>query len=256
MSNEQEMGVFDHLEELRRRIIISAVAILVVTAVAFFFSDMLLKVLLLPAGGMQLKAFSLMDGFSIKWRIALYTGIVVAFPIWAYQAYGFISPGLMENERKAVFPTLASSLVLFAIGSIFGYYLLWGMIRVLIELFPSQVEYLPGADDYISFVTFFLLACGLAFQLPILLTVLVHLRLLSSDILRKQRRIAYFGLFAFAEIITPVSDPIVAPLTVMLPLLILYEGSIWAARIIEANRARAAKQAQQKQNQQKISPRV
>lgn len=230
------MSLVDHLEELRRRIIISVAAILVATLAAFFLADPLLNVLLLPSGGLQLKAFGIMDGFMIKWHIALYAGIVVAFPVWAYHVYSFISPGLMEHERRAIFPALGGSLVLFVIGSIFGYYLLWGMIRVLIELFPQQVEFLPAADAYISFVVFFLLSCGLAFQLPTLLILLVRLRLLSVNTLRKQRRIAYFALFVFAEIITPVADPIVAPLTVMVPLLLLYELSIFVARRIEAGR--------------------
>lgn len=178
----------------------AATAILVATAAAFLLSDSVLRALLLPAGGMQLNAFSIMDGFMIKWRVALYTGIVVAFPIWAYQLYGFVRPGLSEQEQKAIFPTL------------WGALLLWGMVRVLVEFFPQQVKYLPSADDYISFVVFFLLACGIAFQLPVLLIALIRLRILSVDLLRKQRRIAYFALFVFAEIITPISDPIVAPL--------------------------------------------
>ncbi len=230
------MTVIEHLEELRRRIIVSALAILIATAAAFFLSNAVLQFLLLPSGGLQLNAFSLMDGFMIKWRIALYTGIVAALPVWAYQLYRFISPGMLEHERHAILPALAGSLVLFAIGTLFGYYLLWGMIRVLIQLFPLEVKFLPSADDYISFVIFFLISCGLAFQLPILLLILVQLRILSSDVLRKQRRIAYFVLFVFAEIITPVSDPIVAPLTVMVPLVLLYELSIWLAKGIERRR--------------------
>lgn len=237
------MDIIGHLEELRQRIIISALAILLATAIAFVFSGQVLSFLLIPSQGLHLNAFGLMDGFMIKWRIALYTGITVAFPIWAYQLYQFVSPGLLPNERRTIFPALFGSLILFALGSLFGYYLLWGMIRVLIQLFPPQVSYLPSADDYISFVTFFLLACGLAFQLPTVLIILVQLRILSVQIMRKQRKIAYFALFAFAEIITPVSDPIVAPLTVMLPLVILYEFSIlWAARI-EAGRRRREAQA-------------
>ncbi len=234
--HEKYMGIFDHLEELRRRIIIAGAAILVVTAVAFFFSDAILKILLLPSGGLQLKAFSLMDGFMIKWHIALYTGIAGAFPVWAYQLYAFVSPGLKDNERRAIFSPLLISFILFILGALFGFYLLWGMIRVLKELFPVEVQFLPAADDYISFVVFFLVACGLAFQLPTLLIILVRLHILNSTILRQQRRISYFILFAFAEIITPVSDPIIAPLTVMVPLVILYEISILAARRIEAGR--------------------
>ncbi len=218
------------------RILWSAAAIVLVTAVAFFFSDPILKLLLLPSGGLQLRAFGLMDGFMIKWRIALYTGIVIAFPVWAYHLYRFVVPGLKDEERQLIFTPLVSAFILFVLGSLFGYYLLWGMIRVLIELFPNEVQFLPAADDYISFVTFFMLACGLAFQLPTLLVILVRLRILNSRILRTQRRIAYFLLFVFAEIITPVSDPIVAPLTVMVPLIILYEISIFAAIRIEAGR--------------------
>ena len=234
--SDRSMSLVDHLEELRRRILVSIVAILAATAIAFFFSDALLKVILLPSGGLQLNAFSLMDGFFIKWRLALYTGIVVAFPIWAYEIYAFVDPGLLGNEKRVLMPALAGSAILFVLGALFGFYLLGGMIRVLVELLPAQVQFLPSADDYINFVAFFLLACGLAFELPTLLLVLVQLRLVSSALLRKQRRYAYFALFAFAEVITPIADPIVAPLTVMLPLVILYEISIFLARQIEKRR--------------------
>jgi sec-independent protein translocase protein TatC len=90
-------------------------------------------------------------------------------------------------------------------------------------------------------VTFFLVACGVAFQLPVVLTILVQLRILSATILRKQRRIAYFALFVFAEIATPVTDPIIAPLVVMVPLVLLYEASILVAVRIEAGRLNNSK---------------
>jgi sec-independent protein translocase protein TatC len=233
---DSPMTFLEHLEEFRTRILIAAAAILIATAVAFFLSQPLLNVLLMPAGEMKLNAFDIMDGFMIKWRIALYTGITIAFPVWAYEIYSFIAPALLPHEKRVVFPVLVGSLSLFIVGAVFGFYLLYGMVRVLIQLFPAQVNFLPSADAYISFVIFFLLACGLAFQLPVLLTLLVQFHILSAGMLRKQRRIAYFVLFVFAEIITPVSDPIVAPLTVMVPLLLLYELSIFFATRIEAGR--------------------
>ena len=187
------MPFLDHLEELRKRILISLLAILIVTSVALIFSDSILRVLLIPAGGMKLNAFSLMDGFLIKFRIALYIGIAMAFPIWGFELYRFIGPGLHENERKTLVPGLLASTVLFILGVLFGYYLLREMITVMIALFPPEVAFLPAADDYISFVTFFLMACGVAFQLPVALTILVQLRILSAAILKKQRRIAYFA---------------------------------------------------------------
>ena len=242
---EDKLTFWDHLDELRKRILISLVTILVITSVALIFADKILTVLLIPAGGMRLNAFSLMDGFMIKFRIALYIGIAMAFPIWGFELYRFIVPGLLERERKALLPGLAASSCLFILGVLFGYYLLSEMIHVMITLFPPQVTFLPAADDYISFVTFFLVACGVAFQLPIIITFLVQIRVLNVNILRKQRRIAYFILFAFAEIVTPVSDPILAPAVVMVPLLLLYEGSVLVAARIEANRLKASKASQE-----------
>ena len=241
MAENDQMSLVDHLDELRRRIIYAVAAILIATLAAFIFSDTLLKVILLPSGGLQLNAFSIMDGFMIKWRVSLIAGIAVAFPVWAYEIYSFIKPGLFEHEQRAIFPVLAGSMVLFLLGVAFGYYLLGSMIRVMKTFFPPEVTFLPAADDFISFVIFFLLACGIAFQLPSLLTILVRLRILNSTILRKQRRIAYFILFVLAELITPVSAPIVAPLTVMIPMIVLYEVSILEARRIEAGRAKKEK---------------
>jgi sec-independent protein translocase protein TatC len=242
MRQKLTMGFLDHLEELRKRILISLVAILVVAGVALIFSNTLLKVLLIPSGGLQLNAFSLMDGFMIKLRIALYIGVAAAFPIWGFELYQFIVPGLKDRERKALLPGLLASTCLFILGVLFGYYLLTEMIKVMIGLFPPEVNFLPAADDYISFVTFFLVACGTAFQLPVILTILVELHILSAAILKKQRKIAYFALFVFAEIVTPVSDPIVAPMIVMVPLLVLYEASILVAVRIDANRLKASRE--------------
>ena len=238
--NEKRMGLLDHLEELRRRILVSLLAVLALTAVALIFSDTILKVLLAPSGGLHLNAFSLMDGFLIRFRIALYLGVAVAFPVWGYELYRFIVPGLQERERRAVLPGLLASTGLFILGLVFGYVLLRTMIRVMVSLFPPEVAFLPVADDYLSFVVFFLLACGVAFQLPVVLTILIQLRILSVSILKKQRKIAYFVLFVFAELVTPVTDPIVAPLVVLIPLVILYEGSILAGVRIEKRRLKEA----------------
>ncbi len=232
-SLNKNMSLIQHLEELRQRILISLAAILVAAMAAFLFSNQILRLLLLPSGFVHLNAFNIIDGFFIKWQVALYSGVVLAFPIWAYELYNFVRPGLLESERRTIFPMLFMALFLFLLGSVFGYYLLWGMIRVLIQLFPIQVSLLPSADGYISFVTFFLVASGLAFQLPVVLILLIRLHILNTHIMRRQRRLAYFVLFAFAEIITPISDPIVAPLTVMGPLVILYEASIWIGSRIE-----------------------
>lgn len=236
---QNEMTVIDHLEELRQRILVSFAAILIITLVALFFSDQILNILLIPSHGLQLTAFNLMDGFMIRFHLSLYVGATAAFPIWAFQLYRFFSPALLENERRAVLPALIFSSLLFALGVVFGYYFLPEMIQIFRGFYPAQVTYLAAAEDYISFVLFFLLTCGLTFQLPILLTIMIHLRILSVEILQKQRRIAYFILFVIAELVTPVADPFLAPMIVMVPLVILYEISIVAGRRIESERLKS-----------------
>ena len=171
-----------------------------------------------------------MDGFFVKWRVALLAGLALASPVWAYQLLAFVTPGMTDQERRVIVPLVGVGFLLFAVGAAFGYYLLYGMINVLIALFGPQLNYFPSADAYISFVLFFLLSTGIAFELPIILYALVRLHILSTELLRKQRRYFYFAMFVFAEIITPVSDPIIAPLTITVPLVVLYEITLIVAR--------------------------
>ncbi len=224
-----EMSLTEHLEELRSRLIVAIIAIAITTAIAFVFADQIIVILKNPSGSIILHVFSPMDGFFVKWRVALFSGIALAFPVWAYEIIAFIAPGLTDEEKRIVGPVVVAAFLLFLLGLAFGYYLLFGMIVVLVQLFGSQLDYFPAADAYMSFVTFFLLSTGLAFELPVLLYALVRLHIISVELLKKQRRFFYFGMFVFAEIITPVSDPIVAPLTITLPMVVLYELTIIVA---------------------------
>jgi sec-independent protein translocase protein TatC len=226
-----EMSLAEHFDELRSRLVKAVLPVLAAAVVCFFFSDTILHLLKAPAGpGFQINAFGPMDGFVIKWKVSLWAGLVIASPVWIYQLMAFVMPGLTPSERHFAVPTLVAIMLLFVLGTIFGYVLLGGMIRVMFSMFGKELNYLPNANQYISFVVFFMLACGLVFELPAVLLVLVRFKVLKPEMLRRQRKIAYFLLFAFAEIITPVADPIVAPMIVMLPLVVLYEGAIFATR--------------------------
>jgi sec-independent protein translocase protein TatC len=236
-----DMTFLRHVEELRGRIIVSILAVLAVGCACFAFADPLLGILLQPSGGLQLRAFSIMDGLFIKVRLALAAGIALSFPVWAFEGIAFVLPALTRGERRSLAGMLVSAVVLFAAGTVFGYYILGMMIKVLLGLFPAHVEYLPSASDYISFVLFFLLACGIAFELPVLMVMLVRTRVLSAGTLRRHRRTAWFVLFALAELITPVTDPIVAPAVVFVPLLLLYEAGLLAAGRMEARIEHAAR---------------
>lgn len=240
MTQEKRMGFLDHLEEIRTRLIISIIAILVTTAFAYVFSDAIIHLLRAPAGDFKLNAFSPLDGFMIRFRVALYGGLVLAAPVWIYELLRFIEPGLLPNEKRLIIPGVAAAVVLFVLGNVFGYLMLANMMTVLFAMFGSELNYLPSADSYISFVVYFLVAIGISFELPILLLVLIKLGLVSPQYLRKQRRIAYFIIFVFAELITPVSDPIVAPMVVMVPMVILFELSLFASRFLVPKPAAAS----------------
>ncbi len=232
MTEEKRMGVLEHIEELRSRLIISIIAILVTTALSYVFSDAILEILTRPAGDLKLVTLGLMDGFLIHFRIALYGGVTLAAPVWLYQTVRYLEPGLTRSEKRYVIPGVAGMVFLFLLGNLFGYLMLANMVTVMRAMFGSSLTYLPGADQYISFVVYFMIAVGLAFELPILMLILMKLGLVTPDFLRKQRRIAYFVLFVFAELITPVSDPIVAPMVVMVPMLILFELALFLSRFM------------------------
>lgn len=233
------MPLTGHLEELRSRLIISVIAVLVTTTLAFILSDHIIGLLKIPAGNITLHVFSPMDGFFVKWRVALFCGLALAFPVWGYELIAFIAPGLTDSERRVVVPLVGVGFFLFALGATFGYYLLFGMINVLIALFGPQLDYFPSADSYISFVVFFLVSTGIAFEMPVVLYGLVRLHILSTELLRRQRRYFYFIMFVFAEVITPVADPIIAPLTITVPLVLLFEITLFIARMGERREQRA-----------------
>lgn len=229
----------DHLIELRRRLITSLVAIVLLTTISYIFSDTILYVLRQPAGNLKLQALSPMDGFIIHFRVALYGGIFLSAPVWIYELLMFILPGLHEQEKRLIVPGVIATVFLFLLGNVFGYMMLSNMMSVIFAMFGNELTYLPSADPFISFVVFFLVATGIAFELPIVLLILMRLGLLSHQTLRKQRKISYFIIFVFAELITPVADPIVAPMIVMLPMIVLFELALFAARFVMPKRAEA-----------------
>ena len=238
---EARMTIIEHLEELRYRLIRAIIAILVASAACYIFSDQIIALMKSPAAEYidKFVVFGPMDGFVIKWKVSMYGGIVFASPIWAWQTIQFVLPELTDQEKKFLYPALLGMVSLFLFGTVLGYFSLPATFRVLVGMMGNQLEYLPRANEYISLVVFLLLAWGLAFETPIVILGLVYLGFLQPTTLRKQRRVAYFVMFVFAEIVTPVADPIVAPMMIMVPMAVLYELSIRLADRIAARRAQA-----------------
>ena len=222
--DDSRMTVVEHLEALRRALIISVVAWAICTVVAFFFSSRVFD-LLLARGNVTTAYFHAPTGaFMLELKIALYLGFIVAAPIVIWQAWWFVSPGLYSNERRAALPLIAATIIFFAIGIGFAFFALPLILRVLTAFAPPHVQYFPFVDDYLSFVLALVIGFGLVFELPVVLYVLGILRIISSRWLYRHRAYWIIGLGLIANFLTPGADPL-TPLIMFLPLYVFWEGT-------------------------------
>ena len=180
-----------------------------------------------------------LEFFFTKLKLAGFGAVVLTFPVLAWQVYGFVAPGLYKRERKAFVPFLLASPALFLLGAALVYYVilpfvLWFSRSQQIVDAQVSVQLLPKVSDYLSLVTTLLLAFGLCFQLPVVLTLLGMAGIVSSKALATGRRYAIVGVFVVAAVVTP-PDPI-SQTMLALPIILLYEISIWCVRLIEKRR--------------------
>lgn len=257
--------LLDHLMELRSRLVTSAIALIIAFIGCFFLADPIFKFLAEPFIVARDAAHEDMAGqpielvntgafgfFSVQMQIALFAAIVVSFPVLAWQAYGFIAPGLYKRERAAAAPFLVAAPIMFLLGAAFVFYVAMPYaLRFAFELEmrdgPLQVRYLPKVEEYMGLVTTLVLAFGLMFQLPVVLSLLARVGMVSAAMLRKGRRYAIVGIAAFAAFVTP--NDLLSMFVMSLPVYALYEISIWIVAAIrkrmDAEDAASAAQAAQ-----------
>lgn len=197
----------------------------------------------LPEGGSAVGLISTapLEFLITKIKLAAFGAIVITFPILAWQLYGFVAPGLYRNERKAFLPFLLAAPILFLIGTAMVYFIMlpfvmWFSLSQQIATAEVSVALMTRVSDYLNLVTALLLAFGLCFQLPVVMTLLGLAGIVSAEALSKGRKYAIVGIFVVAAFVTP-PDPISQSMLAF-PLIVLYEISIWCVRLIETRRRR------------------
>lgn len=229
---DKELTLVEHLEELRRRIVVSLILVAVISVFAFPFTSRVLTILKAPSSGMieKLVFFNPAEAFLIHIKISFFTGLVISIPVILYQLWAFISPAIEYKTKRNGLLFLFSSVGAFALGVSFGFFvLLPTALKFLLEFAGGALEPLISVSSYMSFVLGLTLGCGLVFEMPVLSFLLSKLGIINHRFLRKVWKYAVLIIFIIAAIVTPTPD--VFNMTILaLPMLILYEVSIWVSR--------------------------
>ena len=237
--DEATMSLVEHLEELRQRIFKSLIAVVLGAIIAFIFRFQIMYYLTLPlpkeaadvlGKGNKLVITGLGENFTVFLKLSIAVGILIAIPIILYQIWAFVSPGLYPKEKKTALPFVFLGIFLFLAGIALGFVVLQYPVQWLINFGSSNFTELITADSYFTFVAFFLLAFGIVFEIPLVLTFMAQLGLITSRSLSRKRPTAHVGMWIAATFLTPGAD-IYSPIILGVAMSILFELTILFIRI-------------------------
>ncbi len=233
-SEEPGMSLIDHLEELRWRIFKSLLAIAVCAIVAFFFRDYIITFLKqpLPLQNKKLYLTGIAESFTVFLMVSIAAGFVLALPVVLYQTWAFISPGLYEKEKKYAVPFIFIGVILFLAGITLGYFVLQYPVGFLVTFGGDSFTEILTAGSYFGFIAFFILAFGVIFELPLVLTFLAYIDIISSKLLQKKRAASHVGMWIAATIVMPGADPY-SPIILGASMSVLYELTIIFIRFLK-----------------------
>ena len=257
-ADAQKMPLLDHLIELRSRLLKSAVGLLTAFLVCFFFAEEIYGFLTVPLADIlserredpRMIFTALTEVFFTYVKVAFFAAAFISCPIFLSQIWLFVAPGLYKNEKSALAPFLIATPVLFFIGGALVYYAIFPLAATFLIGFEVPrggdagiaIELEARVSEYLSLIMKLIFAFGLCFQLPVIMTLLARVGLATSEGMAAKRKYAIVGVFVVAAILTP-PDPI-SQISLALPIILLYEISIYMAKLVEKKRRKAEEEAE------------
>jgi sec-independent protein translocase protein TatC len=237
MSKKDKSPFTEHLGELRDRLVRSFIAVGIGFVIAYFFKEKLFEILTAPlivamgeTGNSKMIFTGLPEAFFTYLKVSLLAGVLVSTPVLFYEFWMFVSPGLYRTEKKYLLPIVILSVFFFIVGSSFGYFIVFPYgFKFFLGFANENINAMPSMKEYLGFASKMLLAFGFVFELPLVLTFMARMGLVTVDFLKKNRKYALLLFFVGAALITP--PDVVTQIMMALPLMILYEISIIGARV-------------------------